>query len=71
MEQQKEKISPEELRELTKRGLNVLKLPKNEGVNEEVAKFRISRSNTNCKEEFVEIFTENELIEMLEIIKII
>lgn len=71
MEQQKEKISPEELRELTKRGLNVLKLPKSEGVNEEVAKFRISRSNTNSKEEFVEIFTENELIEMLEIIKII
>lgn len=71
MEHQKEKITPEELGELTKSGLNVLKLPKTDGVNDEMVKYRISRKNTAGTEEFVEIFTEDELIEMLEVFKII
>ncbi|WP_285268922.1 hypothetical protein [Kaistella rhinocerotis] len=71
MEHQQEKISREALLKLIKTGLTVLKLPKTDGVKDEMVKYRISRKNTAGTEEFVEIFTEDELIEMLEVFKII
>lgn len=42
MEPQKEKIRSEELGELTKSGLTVLKIQKSEGADEQVVKYRIS-----------------------------